>query len=126
MKNTKFYHCPSCNLIVETVYDTGIAPSCCGMKMDMLQPNTVEASGEKHKPVVKVEGDKVIVSVGSVAHPMVEEHWIEWVWLQTSKGGQYKVIQPGQAPEAVFQLERETPVAAYAYCNLHGLWKTEL
>ena len=70
--------------------------------------------------------DKVIVSVGSVAHPMVEEHWIEWVWLQTSKGGQYKVIQPGQAPEAVFQLERETPVAAYAYCNLHGLWKTEL
>ena len=120
MSNIRFYRCESCGIIA---YAFGEQP-LPGLKE--LVPNTVDASGEKHKPVVKVDGDKVIVSVGSVAHPMVEEHWIEWVWLQTSKGGQYKVIQPGQAPEAVFQLERETPVAAYAYCNLHGLWKTEL
>ena len=122
----KFYICRHCGNLIEMVHDAKVPVICCGEKMEALVPNTVEASGEKHKPVVKVEGDKVIVSVGSVAHPMVEEHWIEWIWLQTSKGGQYKFIQPGQAPEVVFQLERETPVAAYAYCNLHGLWKTEL
>ena len=120
MSNIHFFHCESCGLIAATLNEKAIP----GLKE--LVPNTVEASGEKHKPVVKVEGDKVTVSVGSVAHPMVEEHWIEWVWLQTNKGGQYKVIRPGEAPEAVFQLERETPVAAYAYCNLHGLWKTEI
>ena len=120
MSNIRFFQCKECGLMAASLNDKVIP------NLNELIPNTVEASGEKHKPVVRVEGDKVIVSVGSVAHPMVEEHWIEWVWLQTSKGGQYKVIQPGQAPEAVFQLERETPVAAYAYCNLHGLWKTEL
>ena len=120
MSNIRFFQCKECGLMAASLNDKVIP------NLNELIPNTVEASGEKHKPVVKVEGDKVIVSVGSVAHPMVEEHWIEWVWLQTSKGGQYKVLQPGQAPEAVFQLERETPVAAYAYCNLHGLWKTEL
>ena len=126
MKNAKFYICPHCGNIVEMVHDAGVKPFCCGQKMDELVPGSVDASREKHVPDVKVGEGVVEVNVGSVNHPMVEEHWIEWVWLQTSKGGQYKVIQPGQAPEAVFQLERETPVAAYAYCNLHGLWKTEL
>ena len=120
MSNIRFFQCKECGLMAASLNDKVIP------NLNELIPNTVEASGEKHKPVVKVDGDKVIVSVGSVAHPMVEEHWIEWVWLQTSKGGQYKVIQPGQAPEAVFQLERETPVAAYAYCNLHGLWMTKM
>ena len=126
MKNTKFYHCPSCNLIVETVYDTGIAPSCCGMKMDLLAPNTVEASGEKHIPAVTVGENTVSVNVGSVNHPMEEVHFIEWVQLVTDRGMQRKYMKPGEAPNVTFHLGGEKPLAVYAYCNLHGLWMTEL
>lgn len=120
MSNIRFFNCKECGLMAASLNDK-VIPG-----LQELIPNTVEASGEKHKPVVKVEGDKVTVSVGSVAHPMAEEHWIEWIWLQTNKGGQYKVLEPDQVPEAVFQLEHEIPVAAYAWCNLHGLWKTEI
>jgi len=126
MKNIKFYNCPSCGLIVETIYDSGIAPSCCGMKMDELVPNTVEASGEKHIPAVTVDGNKVVVNVGSVNHPMQDAHYIEWVQLVTDCGSQRKHLKPGQEPNVVFHLVDEKPLAVYAYCNLHGLWKSEL
>ena len=126
MKNTKFYSCPNCGLIVETIHDTGIVPSCCGMKMDELLPNTVEASGEKHIPAVTVNGSTVTVNVGSVDHPMQDVHYIEWIQLVTENGSQRKVLKPGQAPNVVFQLDNDKPLAVYAYCNLHGLWKTEL
>ena len=126
MKNTKFYSCPNCGLIVETIHDTGIVPSCCGMKMDELLPNTVEASGEKHIPAVTVNGSTVTVNVGSVDHPMQDVHYIEWVQLVTENGSQRKVLKPGQAPNVIFQLDNDKPLAVYAYCNLHGLWKTEL
>ena len=126
MLNTKFYICPHCGNIVEMVHDAGVKPFCCGQKMNELIPNTVEASGEKHIPAVKVGEGVVEVNVGSVDHPMVDVHWIEWVQLVTDKGSYRKWLNPGEAPNVKFLLSEEKPVAVYAYCNLHGLWKTEL
>lgn len=126
MKNTKFYICEHCGNIVEMVHDAGVKPVCCGQKMNELVPNTVEASGEKHIPAVTVREGIVEVNVGSVNHPMVEEHFIEWVELITDKGIQRKYLNAGDAPNTIFQLGDDKAVAVYAYCNLHGLWKTEL
>lgn len=126
MKNIKFYICEHCGNIVEMVHDAGVKPICCGQKMNELVPNTVEASGEKHIPAVSVREGIVEVNVGSVDHPMVEEHFIEWVELITDKGIQRKYLNAGEAPNAVFPLGDDKAVAVYAYCNLHGLWKTEL
>ena len=126
MKNAKFYICPHCGNIVEMVHDAGVKPFCCGQKMDRLVPNTVEASGEKHIPAVTLRDNIVEVNVGTVDHPMVDVHWIEWVQLVTDKGSCRKWLNPGEAPHVKFLLEEEKPLAIYAYCNLHGLWKTEL
>ncbi|MBP3701368.1 MAG: desulfoferrodoxin [Lachnospiraceae bacterium] len=126
MKNTKFYICSHCGNIVEMVQDAGVPLMCCGQKMNELIPNTVEASGEKHIPAVTVQDGIVEVNVGTVDHPMVDVHWIEWVQLVTENGSQRKYLAPGQAPNVKFHLGEEKPVAVYAYCNLHGLWKTEL
>ena len=126
MKNTKFYICAHCRNIAEMVYDTDIPLGCCGDEMKELVPNTVEASGEKHIPAVTVEGNTVTVNVGSIDHPMQDVHYIEWVQLVTEQGIQRKVLTPGQAPKVVFTLVDDKPLAVYAYCNLHGLWKTEL
>ena len=126
MKNAKFYICPHCGNIVEMVHDAGVKPFCCGQQMDRLVPNTVEASGEKHIPAVTLRDNLVEVNVGSVDHPMVDVHWIEWVQLVTDKGSHRKWLNPGEAPHVKFLLEDEKPLAVYAYCNLHGLWKTEL
>ena len=94
--------------------------------MKELIPNTVEASGEKHIPAVKVNGNVVEVNVGSVDHPMESVHWIEWVQLVTDKGSQRRHLNPGEEPNVKFTLHDEKAVAVYAYCNLHGLWMTEL
>lgn len=126
MRNTKFYICPHCRNTVEMIYDTDIKLFCCAEEMQELVPNTVEASGEKHIPAVKVGEGKVEVNVGSVDHPMVNVHWIEWVQLVTDKGSNRKWLNPGDAPNVKFLLSEEKPIAVYAYCNLHGLWKTEL
>ena len=126
MRNTKFYICPHCRNIAEMVYDTDIPLHCCGDKMNELLPGTVEASTEKHIPEVKVLEDRVDVNVGSVDHPMVEVHWIEWVQLVSDKGSYRKQLNPGEAPNVKFLLGDEKPLAVYAYCNLHGLWKKEL
>ncbi len=126
MKETKFFICEHCGNLVEVVHDAKVPMMCCGQKMTLLIPGTVEASVEKHLPVVTVDSDKVKVEIGSVAHPMVPEHSILWVYLQTDKGGQLKYLAPGEAPVAEFALFGEKPEAVYAYCNLHGLWKTEL
>ena len=126
MKNSKFYICPHCGNLVEMVHDVGVKLVCCGQKMDELVPNTVEASGEKHIPVVTIADGVVTVNVGSVNHPMAAEHYIEWVQLQTENGSQRKYLNPADAPAVSYQLGNEKAVAVYAYCNLHGLWKTEL
>ena len=122
----KFAICRHCGNIIEMVHDAKVPVFCCGQKMEVLVPNTVEASGEKHVPVARVEGSKVIVNVGSVDHPMVPEHFIEWVYVETEKGGYRKYLKPDSAPHVEFELGSDKPKAVYAYCNLHGLWKTEL
>ncbi|MBR4039608.1 MAG: desulfoferrodoxin [Clostridia bacterium] len=124
--NEKFYICPDCGLVIESIHDSGIAPSCCGMKMDELHPNTVEASGEKHIPVASVKDGVVTVNVGSVDHPMQDVHYIEWVQLITDRGIQRRYLRAGEAPNVIFHIGEEKALAVYAYCNLHGLWKTEL
>jgi len=126
MKETKFYICEHCGNIIGMIHDSGVRPVCCGQKMTHLEAGVVEASREKHIPVVTVEGNTVTVNVGSVAHPMTEEHNKSWIYLLTDKGGQRKNLSPDEAPVVTFALADEKPLAAYAYCNLHGLWKADI
>lgn len=126
MNDVKFFLCKHCGNLVELVHDAGVPMLCCGEKLTELVPNTVDAAGEKHLPAVTLANAMVKVSVGSVAHPMLDAHYIQWVALQTESGVQRKYLKPGDAPEVFFALNGEKPVAVYAYCNLHGLWKTKL
>ena len=123
----KFFVCKHCGNMIGLLHDAGVPMMCCGEKMVELVPNTTDAAQEKHVPVATVEGNKVVVNVGSVNHPMAAEHWIQWVYLETDKGGHRKVLNPGEKPHVVFALtEDEKPVAVYEYCNLHGLWVAKL
>jgi len=127
MKNNKFYVCEHCGNIVEKLVDGGGQLVCCGEKMKVLEPGVVEASHEKHLPVFEISGKKVIVNVGAVDHPMAAEHSILWVYLATDKGRYLRRLNVGKPPKAVFHLDdEETPVRVYAYCNLHGLWMTNI
>jgi len=127
MCKTKFVICRECGNLVEMVNDSGVKMICCGQEMQELVANTVDAAKEKHVPVVEVEGNKVTVKVGDVAHPMVEEHYIQWVYLLTENGVQRKCLKPGEEPVAVFAVaEGDKAIEAYEYCNLHGLWKKEI
>ena len=127
MKELKFFLCTHCGNLAGMVYSSGVPMICCGEPMKELVPNTVDDAGEKHKPVVSVAGNTVTVTVGSVAHPMTEAHLIQWVALQTEQGVQRKVLAADSAPTVTFALtEGDKPVAAYAYCNLHGLWRAEV
>ena len=122
---TKFFKCKHCgNVIVKTV-DSGVPVVCCGEKMEELVAKTVDASQEKHVPVVtKVDDCTIKVNVGSVEHPMTPAHQISFIYVETEKGGQ--LVELTDKPEAVFCTCADKPVAVYEYCNLHGLWKTEL
>lgn len=122
----KYYICRQCGNMVSMISESGVPMVCCGKKMEELIPNTVEASGEKHIPVMEVMEDQVKVCVGSVEHPMSEEHYIQWIGIETEKGCQLKKLNPGQAPVAEFALKDDKAIAVYAYCNLHGLWKAEV
>ena len=126
MNNTRFFICEHCKNIVGVIQSSGVPMKCCGQNMTELIPGTVDAAVEKHVPVVTVEDNLVKVAVGEVTHPMTEEHYIQWIYLQTDKGGQRKNLTPSDKPEAVFALAEEKPVAVYEYCNLHGLWKADL
>ena len=120
----KFYKCKHCGQIIAIVKRTGVPVVCCGEKMEELIPGTVEASHEKHIPVYRVENNKVYVEVGSVEHPMIPEHFIEWVAVETNKGFKVAHLTDEDNPEAKFAiLEDEMIESVYAYCNLHGLWK---
>lgn len=119
----KFFKCERCNNIIAMVKESGVGVVCCGQKMTEIIPGTTDASVEKHVPVYTVEGGKVVVNVGAVEHPMVPEHYIEWVSLQTKFGNQRKPLAPGSAPTVCFSIcEGDEVEAVYAYCNLHGLW----
>lgn len=126
MQEKKFYLCKHCGNLMSLIHASGAPVSCCGEQMEELEANVVEASAEKHIPVITIDGSKVSVVVGETEHPMVEEHYIEWIYLQTEKGGQRKALNPGEEPKAEFCLVDDTPIAVYAYCNIHGLWKKEV
>ena len=120
----KFYRCAHCGQIIAVVKKTGVPVVCCGEPMKELIPGTTDASQEKHVPVFTVSDNVVTVCVGSAAHPMLPEHYIEWVAIETRLGNQRKKLQPGMAPKVCFSLCQGDEVqAVYAYCNLHGLWK---
>ena len=122
----KFFKCKKCGNIVTLLHNSGVPVSCCGEPMTELIAGTSDGAAEKHVPAVEIEGNKVTVKVGSVAHPMLPEHHIEFVWLETEKGEQVKHLEAGMAPEATFTIADDDKfVAAYEYCNLHGLWKAE-
>ena len=120
----KFYRCKHCGNIIAVINDSGVPVKCCGETMEAIEPNTTDAAGEKHVPVVTVNGNIVTVTVGEVEHPMLEEHFIQWIMLETKEGRQRKTLKPGDKPVATFALtDTDEVVAAYEYCNLHGLWK---
>lgn len=120
----KFYKCGKCQSVAIEVIE---GDNSCEKTFQELKANSVDASGEKHVPVVEVKGESVTVTVGSLEHPMLEEHYIMWICLETKKGGIWKLLKPGEKPEAEFLLQPgDEPVAAYEYCNLHGLWKAEI
>jgi len=119
----KFYRCKHCGQIIAKVKDTKVPVICCGEPMSEIIPSSTDAAIEKHVPVISKEGNKVIVKVGSVEHPMVDAHYIEWIALETKLGNQRKALKPGDKPEVCFSLcENDEIIKAYAYCNLHSLW----
>lgn len=148
----KFFICQHCGNLVAMVENAGAKIICCSQPMNDLAPNTVDAPSEKHLPVITFTGfsaNAATVGIGSVPHPMTEEHHIEWVYLKTVQGGQFKCLAAGQDPVVTFALADkdayaycDRPIckmgsehcmfkckrgfAAYAYCNLHGLWKTHM
>lgn len=124
----KFYKCETCGNIITKLKDSSVNVVCCGNPMKELILGEVDAAVEKHVPAVTIERDKVTVKVGSVPHPMVENHYIEFIALETVQGLQIKYLESDyEAAEAVFALaDDDKAVCAYAYCNLHGLWKKEL
>ncbi len=122
--DVKFYICERCKNIITYLNQSAVPVMCCGQKMEELVPGTTDAAQEKHVPVVTREGNVVTVSVGSVAHPMMEAHYIQWIVLQTKQGVQRKMLTPDSEPKAVFAIcDGDEVEAAYAYCNLHSLWK---
>lgn len=122
----KFYICRHCGNIIAFVKESGVPVICCGEPMQLIIPNTVDASAEKHVPVIKTEGNKITIEIGSAPHPMTPEHYIEWISLQTKQGNQRKTLKPGDEPKADFMITDDDNIeAAYAYCNIHGLWKND-
>ena len=113
--------------IIMLIGGKGTDISCGGKPMNFLTANTTDAAQEKHVPQVTVDGKKVIVKVGSVAHPMTDAHLIQWIYLQTKRGGQYVHLSATDKPEAEFVVaDGDEPVAAYEFCNLHGLWRADI
>lgn len=120
----RFFRCKHCGQIVAIVKKTGAKLVCCGEEMEEIIPGSVDASLEKHVPVVEVKGNLVEVTVGSTLHPMIPEHFIEWIAIQTKFGNQRKKLNPNDEPKAVFAIvDGDEVEACYAYCNLHGLWR---
>ena len=121
-KRREIYRCPICGNIVEVLNHGAGELVCCGKPMILLQENTTDAAQEKHVPVVEKTADGYRVKVGSVEHPMLDEHFIQWIELLTPKSVLRRELKPGCKPEATF-ITNEECLCARAYCNLHGMWK---
>lgn len=123
MKQLTIYRCKTCGNLICMLEDSGVVPVCCGEEMEKLSANTVDASIEKHIPVIQQNGTQVKVFVGESAHPMLADHYIEWVIIITNKGFYGRSLSIGDQPEAIFEIESDEEVlSAYAFCNIHGLW----
>lgn len=123
---TKFYLCPLCGNVIVKLADSGVVPVCCGKQMTLLTPNMTDGAVEKHLPVITcVDECTVEVKVGSMPHPMTVPHHIRFICLETQNGLQIRQLDPSAPAVARFCIGCDKVVAAYAYCNLHGLWKTE-
>lgn len=122
----KFYYCKHCGNVFGLLNNAGVPIICCGEVMEELVPNTVDASLEKHVPVVSIKENIITVEIGAVEHPMTEEHHIQWIYLETKNGGQRKCLKINDKPTVSFSLVDDEAVAVYAFCNLHGLWKKEI
>jgi superoxide reductase len=118
----EIYKCEVCGNIVEVVHGAGGILTCCGKPMKHLVENSEEAAKEKHIPVIEQVQGGVLVKVGSVEHPMLDVHYIEWIEVQTENKVYRKFLNPGEKPEALFKIE-EVIIAVREYCNVHGLWK---
>lgn len=125
MSEFRVFKCNKCGKIITTLHESACGTFCCGGEMGELKANTEDAAQEKHVPIVTREGNKLTVNVGSVDHPMIEKHYIEWIGLVSDRGFRIAYLNPGDKPSADF-LAEEPATAVYAYCNLHGLWKTEV
>lgn len=124
----RFYKTEDHDIIFGQIYGEDVETLECEKgKLVYMEPNTSEGAGEKHKPVISCRGSKITVSVGEIHHPMTREHNIGWVYLLTNQGGHRKLLKPDTEPVVEFAMaEGEQPRAAYAYCNLHGFWRTEI
>ena len=122
----KFYTCEHCGNMIGLIDNKGVPMMCCGAQMKELVPNSAEASKEKHLPAVTVSGDSISVQIGSAAHPMEEAHHIVFVYVETERGGQRKLLKVGEKPHLNYKFVDDKPITVYAYCNLHGLWKTDI
>lgn len=121
----KFFKCKHCGNIIVKFVDSGVPVVCCGERMQELKANTVEASVEKHLPVVtRIDDNKFKIQVGSTIHPMLPEHHIAFIFIETERGGVHIALK--DEPIAEYCSCTDKPIAVYEYCNLHGLWKTEL
>lgn len=124
--NMKFYKCKKCGKVIAMLKDSGCPTVCCGEDMVEIHAGTTDGAVEKHVPVITTHDNIVEINVGSVAHPMEEKHYIEWIALQSKQGIHIKTLEPGQEPKATFAVVDGNQVnEAYAYCNLHGLWSSK-
>lgn len=123
----KFYLCETCKNVITKVYDSKVPVVCCGKPMKELVPGAVDGALEKHVPAVTVDRNVIKVQIGEVIHPMVAEHYIQFIALETKNGFQIKQLKAGDEPKAEFVLaDGDEAVAVYEYCNLHGLWVKEV
>lgn len=124
VERLQVYKCEVCGNIVEVIHAGGGELSCCDQPMTLLQPKTEDEGKEKHVPVIEKTDTGVKVRVGSVPHPMEEKHYIEWVAVDTDRGPFRKFLNPGEPPEAEFNIKEEV-LGAREFCNVHGLWTTK-
>ncbi len=127
MNPIQIFRCRRCGNIIVHLRDSGAPVVCCGANMELLVPSFVDDFAEKHVPIAKREGNKVLVTVGRIAHPMVVDHYIEWILLQQKSGFQLRWLNPDDAPRCEFKVvDAESPLNVYAFCNVHGLWMASL
>lgn len=123
----RFYHCNICGKTIVVLSDSNVPTICCGQPMEELVPNKTDGAVEKHVPVHRMDVSTLLVRVGSDPHPMTDEHSITWVGLQTAQGFQFKELHPGELPRACFSIcPEDNAQTVFAYCNLHGLWCSEM